>query len=213
MSSPLALAQNALLARMQAQLDADKAAMAAKKAEQRVRMQETIKDNEAKIEAHKVAMAKAKAEDARIAEEYTRMLDEQDKRRQAALADLFSKTHLRAQVAGESAVRAAAEKERDELARIAELQAQRNAAEEAAAKAKTAAAKASAHAREVSAAQRNGDAEAEPRRTGKAGGARARSTPWKLRTALPGRWRATWSGKWRRRRARLRAARARCAAF
>jgi hypothetical protein len=72
------------------------------------------------------------------------MLDEQDKRRQAALADLFSKTHLRAQVAGESAVRAAAEKEREELERITELQAQRNAAEEAAAKAKTAAAKASA---------------------------------------------------------------------
>ena len=129
---------------MQAQLDADKAAMAAKKLEQRARMQETIKENEAKIEAQKLALIKAKAEDARIAEEYTRMLDEQDKRRQAALADLFSKTHLRAQVAGESAVRAAAEKEREELQRIAELQAQRNAAEEAAAKAKTAAAKASA---------------------------------------------------------------------
>jgi hypothetical protein len=127
---------------MQAQLDADKRAAAARKAAEAEHMLATVKANEAKIEMRHKALVAAKAEDARIAEEYTRMLNEQDERRQAALRDLFDRTHLRAQVAGESAVRAAAEKEADELARIKELQEQHAREQDAAAKAKAAKAKA-----------------------------------------------------------------------
>jgi hypothetical protein len=132
-----------LLAHMQAQLDKDKRAMAAKKAEDTLHMLETVKANEAKIAAAAKALVAAKEEDTRIAEEYTRMLNAQDERRQAALRDLFDKTHLRAQVAGESAVKAAAERERDELERITTLQAERAREQDAAAAAKAAKAKAS----------------------------------------------------------------------
>ena len=64
------------------------------------------------------------------------MLEAQDKARSNALKALFDKTHLRAQVAGESAVRAAKEREEEELARISALQEERAAEQAAAAAAK-----------------------------------------------------------------------------